>query len=86
MSSIELENFFKKKGILIIPRLNDKVLWNENLKKSKFIPHFYSNDYLDYQNEYYQKNCEELSFMAYKKRKFLFQLSLFKSNDKKKIL
>ncbi len=84
MSSIELTNFFKKNGILIVPRLNNKSLWNTNLKKIKFVPHFYSNDFLDYQSEYFQKSCEELSFMAYKNNSFLFQLSLFKVKDKMK--
>tara|TARA_X000001036_G_scaffold17365_1_gene14551 strand:- start:284 stop:1252 length:969 start_codon:yes stop_codon:yes gene_type:complete len=86
MSSTELTNFLKSmdKGLLILPRLNNKSLWNSKLKKISFIPHFYSNDFLDYQNEYFQKNCEELSFMAFKNDSFLFQLSLFKIKNKMK--
>ena len=85
MSSTELTNFLKSmnKGLLILSRLNNKSLWNSKLKEISFIPHFYSNDFLDYQNEYFQKNCEELSFMAFKNDSFLFQLSLFKVKSKR---
>lgn len=86
MNSIEFTNFLKSmdKGLLILSRLNNKSLWDSKLKKISFVPHFYSNDFLDYQNEYFQKNCEELSFMAFKNDSFLFQLSLFKVKNKMK--
>ena len=84
MSSIELSNFFKNQEILILPRSDNKILWDENLKKINFVPHFYSNDFLDYQKEYFHNSCDELSFMAYRKDSFLFHLSLFKYKNKLK--
>ena len=44
----------------------------------------YSSDFLDYQKEYFHNSCDELSFMAYRKDSFLFQLPLFKFKNKLK--
>tara|TARA_B110000305_G_C19376374_1_gene607224 strand:+ start:181 stop:1143 length:963 start_codon:yes stop_codon:yes gene_type:complete len=82
MSSVELQDYFTKDEITILPRLHNKILWDKNFKDMKFVPHFFSNKFLDYQNEYWQGTCEELSFMAYKGKNFLFHFPIFKNKEK----
>lgn len=81
MSSAELQNYFAKDEIIILSRLENKNLWNKNFKNVKFIPYFFSNNFLDYQNEYWKETCEELSFMAYEGKNFLFHFPIFRNNE-----
>lgn len=77
LSLQNIQKTFKKRNIEIISRINDLSLWNETNSILKFVPHYMSNSFLDFQNEYFKNTSEEFSFIALKHGKPIFNLPLF---------
>lgn len=72
-------------GIKVLSRDKNKDLWKKVSNNEKFLAHYHSNSFLDYQKIYLKKNTVELSFIATKNDDPLFLFPLFFNSNQKKL-
>lgn len=81
-----IQKKFNEKNLTTIFRKNNEELWEKSATELKSLEHYQSNSFLNYQNEYFKKNHNELSFIVFKNDKPLFLFPIFFNFEKNKLI